>query len=366
MLSVRDNMGRKPNKNLNLPPHLRARLKSSGKVYYYYDTGGRPRKEIPLGNDYALAVKRWAELEINTKSRHEEFITFHYVATKYQQDVLPTKALRTQRDNLKELAKLYEFFDHPPAPLDEIRPINIRQFLDWRVNNVQNKLREKNRPIQGNEGQVRANREKALFSHIWNYARERGYTEKSNPCLGIRSYRESGRSNIYVDDAMFEAVREKADQPLRDAMDLAYLTGQRPADTLKFNEHDIRDGALWITQNKTGKKLRIAVQGDLVTAINRIRARKRSYKIISTFLIVNEKGERLTANALRFRFDAARKAAGISKQDFQFRDLRAKAGTDKERESGILEAQDQLGHANISMTKHYVRNRIGKLVKPTK
>jgi integrase len=31
-------------------------------------------------------------------------------------------------------------------------------------------------------------------------------------------------------------------------MDLAYLTGQRPADVLKLQRSDIRDGAPWITQ----------------------------------------------------------------------------------------------------------------------
>ncbi len=213
---------------------------------------------------------------------------------------------------------------------------------------------------------VGANREKALFSHIWNKAREWGLTDRPNPCIGVRGYGETGRKNIYVEDALFRIVWDKADLPTRDAMDLAYLTGQRPADTLKFDERDIREGALWTTQNKTGKKLRIAIQGDLAVVIDRIRARKRRYKIISTTLIVNEKGERLTAEALRFRFDAARKAAGISRQDFQFRDLRAKAGTDKEEREGMAAARDQLGHTDEKMTQRYVRHRKGKLVTPTK
>jgi hypothetical protein len=33
-----------------------------------------------------------------------------------------------------------------------------------------------------------------------------------------------------------------ANEPLRDAMDWAYLTGQRPADTLRMTAHDIIDG----------------------------------------------------------------------------------------------------------------------------
>ncbi|BBE09978.1 integrase family protein [Mycoavidus cysteinexigens] len=52
---------------------------------------------------------------------------------------------------------------------------------------------------------------------------------------------------------------------------------------------------------------------------------------------------------------------------FQFRDLRAKAGTDKEVGSGgnIREAQALLGHSSVAMTEHYVRKR-GRVVGPTK
>ena len=55
-------MGRKPTKNLNLPPRMRARVRGT-KTWYYYDAGGKPRREIPLGNDYPLAVRQWSELE---------------------------------------------------------------------------------------------------------------------------------------------------------------------------------------------------------------------------------------------------------------------------------------------------------------
>ena len=40
-------------------PGFRARPQKSGKVYYYFDTGSKPRREIPLGSDYREAVKKW-------------------------------------------------------------------------------------------------------------------------------------------------------------------------------------------------------------------------------------------------------------------------------------------------------------------
>jgi len=85
------------------------------------------------------------------------------------------------------------------------------------------------------------------------------------------------------------------------------------------------------------------------------------------FLVVNEAGERLARDALRFRFDRARLAARVAKDSFQFRDLRAKAGTDKTESSGdIRAAQRQLGHRSLKMTEHYVRERKGDKVEPTK
>ena len=46
---------------------------------------------------------------------------------------------------------------------------------------------------------------------------------------------------------------------------------------------------------------------------------------------------------LRGPFDLARETAGVAKAEFQMRDLRAKAGTDKAESSGdIVQAADQL------------------------
>ena len=214
---------------------------------------------------------------------------------------------------------------------------------------------------------MRANREKALFSHIWNKAREWGYTDRENPCSGIKGVSEKGRKHVYIEDEVFNAVYQAANQPLKDAMDLAYLTGQRPADLLKITETDIKDGELIIKQNKTDKKLRISIEGELYTAISRIMTRKAGYKIRSLSLIVDDSGHRITPWALQRHFRQAREAAGIDPAAFQFRDLRGKAGTDKTESSGdIRQAQKQLGHATVSMTEHYVRNRKGDKVKPTK
>lgn len=367
-------MGRKPTVNLNLPPRMRRRQRGE-KVYFFYDQGGKPRKEIPLGTDYVLALRKYAELEIDARTPVNAHMTFRWVAEKYLVAELHKKAPRTQKDNLIELQWLYKFFDNPPAPLDNIEPQHIAQYRDWRK-------------------VTRSTQELALFSRIWNWAREQGFTAKPNPTVGVRRNRATGR-DVYVDDAVFKAVYAQADQPTKDAMDVAYLAAQRPADTLKFRDTDIHDGALELTQNKTGRRLRLMLLDEnglptgLGKVVNRIMRRKAKYKVRSLALIVNEDGQPLTYYALDARFEKARTAAlqeeqtkseherdplkrqhhldmATSIKAFQFRDLRAKAATETDENRGEKGAQELLGHASETMTKRYIRNRRGKLVMPTK
>ena len=319
-------MGRPRTRHKDLPPRMHRRRNA-----YYFVTKG---KWIPLGSDIAAAKRQWAELE--GKSIPLELNTISAVFARYRKEVLPLKAVRTQRDNEKELKLLENVFGK--MAIETLEPRDVRAYLDYRK-----------------DAPVRANREKALLSHVYNCARQWGYTDKANPCAGVRGYREIGRSK-YVEDSEYRAVWLKADQLTRDAMDLAYLTGQRPADILKSKRGDIRDGTLWIDQGKTGKKLRISIVGALAEVIAQIL--KRSYRITSLHLLQNEKGEPLTYNSLRFRFEAARRAAGVN---FQFRDLRAKAASDLQNAE---RAKKLLGHSSQKMTEHYIRARMGEIVEP--
>jgi len=339
-------MGRRPS-NPNSIPRLRLRKRPSG-VHYYYDHGGTPRREEALGSDYGLAILKWAAYEKNRHAQEvvAEVVTFRHVSDRYRALVMPKKSPATQRGNERELRQLLAFFDDPPCPLDEIRPQHVRMYLTSR-----------------SSAPVRANREKALLSHIWNFARDYGFTSLANPCAGIKGNKERARE-MYVTDKAFTDLWNEASQPLRDALDLAYLTGQRVSDVLRMSDGDVRDGALEVTQAKTKARLRISVTGELSALLDRIAERKRGYAIHALRLIVDEHGKPLTYAKLRKRFDDARIASGV---DFQFRDLRAKAASDKADSSGdIRQAQKQLGHSSVVMTEAYVRSRRGAKVDPTR
>lgn len=336
-----------------LPPRLRARQRRA-KTWYYYDCGGKPRKEIPLGSDYLAALRKWAELEAAGHSSAAAPATFSALWERYQREVLPTLAHGTIRTHQSDSKHLLAFFGNPPAPLDQIRPMHIRQFLDW--------LRHK---------PTTANRCKRLFSTLWNHARGWGWTDLENPCAGITGH-STGSRDVYITDAVYRAVWEAAAQPIRDAMDLAYLTGQRPADVLRMSELDIVDGTLPVRQGKTGARVRIRIEGDLAALIQRIKARKREHKIWVSALLIQANGKPLTTMTLRNGFVAAREAAANHYPDqadairaFWFRDLRAKAADDVADQSGATEAQNLLGHTDGRTTaKHYLRR--GKIVGPTK
>ena len=314
----------------DLPPSLHMKGER-----YYRVTSTAPRKWTALGSDRARAPLEWARIEGAEPDPNVR--TFEVIALLYAREVMPAKAARTQKDNLKELDRLRLFFG--AVLIENIKPHHVRSYLDKRAQTAK----------------ARANREKALLSHLFNKAREWGYTDAPNPCQGVKGFTESGRDR-YVTDAEFQAVHAKADATLRDAMDLALLTGQRPADVLKMKREDVRDGALFVAQNKTGARRAIEIVGELAQVIERIGGRKRER--VSAYLIQDDNGRPLTALALRGRFDKARKAAGVA---FQFRDIRGKTASDT---GDLAHSQRLLGHKNCDMTEHYVRERIGQRVKP--
>lgn len=388
-------MGRKPSRWPNMPPGMRPRPR--GKlIFYYLDTGAKPRREIPLGSDYVQAVAKWAELTSKPlPPAADKPITFVDVldgrgkVNGYRKDILPGKAARTRRDNEVELGWLLKFFNDPPAPLSDIEPVHVRQYQRWRVKAAKALAEQKNAdrrkagrpelPIEPDIGEVRANREVALMSHVWNYARAEGMTRLPNPCTGVPRFGEDGRDTS-PDDQLVARVLEHADRPLSFAMRLADIIGQRPADVLRCSEDhiqgDVPGGVLQVQQGKTRMKLRIVIEGNLADLIAELREYKRQMArervaakkpvALTAKLLVREDGKALTAGMLRSRFDDAREAAGVKKDLFQFRDFRAKVATETDEASGTKGAQAILGHTTEAMTVNYIRHKVGRKVRPIK
>ncbi|MDE3022961.1 MAG: tyrosine-type recombinase/integrase [Pseudomonadota bacterium] len=336
-------MGRPRIKNHNLPP----RMAMKNGVYYHVSNGS-PRKWTKLGSNLPDARLEWAHIE-NLDVAIED-CTFVIVAAKYEREIVPEKALKTQKEYRRQIRVLNSVFG--AMPLDSIKPLHIKQYINTRSA----KASHNQKISQKKPAKVAANREKSLFSTIFNHAREWGYTDAPNPCAGIKGHSEAGRDR-YVDDTEYLAVYEHADELLKDAMDLAYYTGQRVADVLKMKRTDIKEGAIWVQQNKTDAKIRIMLEGELAAVIERIIKRPRK---ITTMQLLQTETESLSYASLHHRFVVAREKAGV---DFQFRDLRAKAATDLEN---LELAQKLLAHSDRKMTEHYTKKRAGDKVSPVK
>lgn len=332
-------MGRRPSVNCNLPPRMRARRRGK-RTYYFYDCGGKPRREIPLGTDYILAVQQWATLHQAqpTAQMTVAWLIGKYLASPAFDDV----GTGTQADYRYALDKLLEKFGN--APIDQVKASHVTLYIEQRSQSSKH----------------RALREKAVMSMLYAWAIERDFCQ-FNPAGAVKTKKLPGRKAIYISDDMLDAVYDQAPPDLKDAMDLAYYIGQRPGDLLDMTLVRIRDGMLEYRQNKTGTAQRIAMTGGLAEVIERIQTRKAEHKVSSLFLLVNERGQKMTRAMLRSRFEAARTAAGISGKDFQFRDLRRKSGTDLRDQAGLDAAQDLLGHRSQAMTEHYTGARGKKI-----
>jgi integrase len=326
-------VGRKKWSWPDLPPRMTARRLASGKVLYYYQAAG---KKIPLGANRVTANEEWA--------RHEAGVglvrRFPQISADYRKATFPTFSVSTRghyETALNNLDLAFKAFT-----LEQIEPRHIKDYMRRRT--------RKGAAIF----------EKRVGSTFFNWAREEGHTRADNPFRGVkfskaesRAYGIKGKRDVYVTDEQFQAVYDRGDAILQDAMDLAILTGQRPSDLLKARRQDIVDGVLWFTQVKTGHRMGLRVEGELASVLARILSRERA--VPSMYLLCDRNGQRLLYGALNDRFNAARGAA-----IWQFRDIRAKAATDS---PDLKRAQELLGHAQETTTTVYRRSK-GKIVSP--
>jgi integrase len=124
-------------------------------------------------------------------------------------------------------------------------------------------------------------------------------------------------------------VYECASPVIRDAIDLAYLTAQRPSDVLRMRWDHIKDGSLCVEQGKTKSRLQINIVGEFAALLDRIKTRG----IVGMTILADPKGQALKQYGyFRSQFKIARDKAekraaelGMPFTRFQFRDLRAKS-----------------------------------------
>lgn len=317
---------------------LPARVTQKHGAYYYLRPtikSGKPATQwVRLGKTEAEMYQALAEL------KREGTGLMAAVIQRYRQEVLNKKAANTQKTQLKQLDRLQKAFGHM-RPAD-IRPAHIAQYHD----------------LVGQAAPYQANRELALITHVLKYAVRWGHID-DNPAREIQRHPEKPRER-YITDAEYAAAHALAPRWVQIVMDLAYITGQRRADLLSLQRHQITADGLLIQQSKTGKRLLLEWTPDLRSIINAAQQELPAPGVQSVYIICDQRGQKRRDAAFTTAWtrlmDKAMKE-GILAEKFQFRDIRAKAGSDSDGK--------HLGHQSpATLQRHY--KRLPERVKPTR
>jgi integrase len=345
-------------------PKLRVYVKRgrAGQVWksWAYDMRGTGKPDIPLGNDYDEALRRYHEIHHEAPRRAG---TIEEAFGRWELEVLPTYGSKVTRDGYaKNLRQLRPVFS--PARWDEIDLPTLKAYLRKRT------------------GKVQANRELSLLSVVWNWARGEGLTDLVWPAHGMERSKwknpEQARE-FEVTPEIFAAIYAEADRVLRDCMDIASATGMRLTDC---REVLLPAGDfLRLKASKTGKKADFELA--LSEVLPNLIARRRAVKASHLMLLSTPTGRRVSASMLRSRWDSARLLArwrlgmegdlaspdstqqraayGLAQAigDMYLRDTRKMAADAAESDE---DAAQLLQHSSVSLTRKHYRSRATKLV----
>lgn len=313
-------MGRRRKSRKDLPQRVYHRHGA----YYFVDRTGKWHR---LGKGYADAMIRYAEIQ----ERPETAATLAQIIDRYQAKVLPAKAPKTQRDQLRQLGTLRDVFGHMRP--HEVTAQHVYQYLDLRPRTA---------------GQ----REKALLSHIYTCAIRWGAATE-NPCRGVAIERAARAPARYLTDAEIRAAKTHASKTVAAAIDLALLTGLRLGDLLRLRLQDCTGEGIKVQIGKTGAVVLYEWTDELRAAIERARGIER--RAASLWIIATRDGQRYTESgwhAIWQRYQRKLEAEGL--QRFRFHDLRRKAAADAEAAGGREYARQLLAHSSQQMTARYV------------
>jgi len=309
---------------------------------YYFDRRADGKPDEPLGTDYTEALKRWHELKFD---RPREAGTLNEAFKRWELEVLAEKKPVTRRDYGLALTQIRPVFGGARWA-DVTLPV-LRGYLKKRT------------------AKRRGNLELSVLGAIWNWSRLEGLTALPWPAAGMERSRwknpESARE-FEVTDALFSAVYAKADQVLRDCMDIASATGLRLTDVRTVTIP--ADGVLRGRASKTGKRFEVEMQASPVLAP--MLERRKACKAAHVFLL-STPTRYVTDRMLSGRWDKARAAAAADPANkaiaaalkaMFLRDMRSRAADLADSDD---DAKDLLQHNSVQTTRKHYRTKVQPL-----
>lgn len=316
-------VGRKRQSNFNLPPrmHIKAGV-------YYHVSSTTPRKWTKLHAELPKARTLWAQIE--NMEFDSPSVTFNdRLAIYLASDKFARLADKTRKQYEHVAKTLTEYF--AGARLDAITPAHIAIWMD-----------NHRSPIQANTG-------KAIISNVFDVAVRHGIIN-ANPAKQIK-YNTIDKRDRLITDQEYRAIWNQADDHVRIAMDIGYLTGARIQDILDIKLGDIGEDGVFIKTGKTKKRMLFMWSEALHEVIGRAKALPRSVRGMN--LICDRCGSPYPYGTFNQHWLKAVRAVGV--QEVHFHDIRAKAATDAKALG--MDYQLLLGHASKAMSDRYIRQR---------
>jgi hypothetical protein len=325
-----------------LRTHVRKGAKGQVWTSWFYDRRPDGVPDVPLGNDYEEALKKWREIH-----EHKPRIAGSLLEAmgRWEAEVLPLYTNpETRKSYKRQLSRLKPFFG--PATWDQVGMPELKGYLKKRTAKTQ------------------GNRELAVLSIIWNYARGEGLTKLPWPAAGMErskwKNKEQART-VEVTDVLFAAVYTQAAPMLRDAMDLASATGLRLTDcrTVQIPPGDV----LTFRANKTEKRAEFSVTSSPV--LTRLVNSRRNQPGMHLMLLTTPSGRPVSERMLRDAWAKAREKAAQAHPELAdelramyLRDMRKRAA---DLAGSLQEASDLLQHSSVKVTRDHYRTKPTKL-----
>src|SRR5690606_17046925 len=314
-------MARPRTRNKHLPRYVTVIHGS----YWYRPPNAKPIKLARVGGEAGLH-KNYARYAFPTEHSEASGIISDYL-DRYEREIVPTLAPRTQKDYARHLMVLREEFGHRHP--DDVQPRDIGRFLDVP------------------KGKIHRVRMVAVLSAVYGYMVGAWYVAEKNPCRDVKRPKNPPRDR-YITNEEFDAVHAIMPPRMKIAMELALLTCQRQGDLLALKWADVKDDGIYFRQQKTG-------QGRIVErteALNDVldRAKKLVPQVPKVYVLHTRKGKPYSSDGFRAIWQRyMRKAVetGVIQERFRFHDLRAKSVSD---EDDVEIAQLRAGHVSKAMT----------------
>jgi integrase len=307
---------------------------------WYFDTGGKPRKWIPLGSDEAAALIAYERLAARPASGTVAAMLQAYMVH------LEAGGEGTKGEPVAPatLAQYRAWHTHLHRVFGHLAPEAVTQgdVLLYLVRC----------PRTSSRGEI------SFLSGAYRLAM---LDERItfNPCIGAKLGKPRAHRDKNLTHAEYDALYAVSGPLLRLFLDLAYMLALRVSDVCSLRWDQFDDGSAVHTK-KTGARQRFTLTEDLRAVLEEARAMQGN--VISMYVIPGSRGRPIDRHKVGDLFRAACKAAGVA--DAQPRDIRAKAGTERDAEGG--DAQRLLGHEDARTTKVYLRGKRVRVVEPMK